>query len=104
MLKMFQIIHSIFLKELCMEEIGDDRKHTLEGSVNCFNNCIVTYPKNSFQLESSVALKPFFLKLTTSELHAVMTSGFATVAGSIFAATIEFGVNILYDYIAINIK
>ena len=44
------------------------------------------------QIESSVVLKPFFMKLTTSELHAIMTSGFATVAGSMFAATIEFGV------------
>ena len=39
-----------------------------------------------------MVLKPFFMKLTTSELHAIMTSGFATVAGSMFAATIEFGV------------
>lgn len=46
----------------------------------------------SLQLESSVILKPFFMKLTTSELHSVMTSGFATIAGAMFAATIEFGV------------
>ena len=39
-----------------------------------------------------MVLKPFFLKLTTSELHSVMTSGFATMAGSMFAAFIEFGV------------
>ena len=56
----------------------------VNGTVNIF--CL------RFQLESSVALKPFFLQLTTSELHAVMTSGFATIAGSMFAATIEFGV------------
>lgn len=62
---------------------------------------MITTPIESFataahifigQLESSVALKPFFLQLTTSELHAVMTSGFATIAGSMFAATIEFGI------------
>ncbi|XP_053376292.1 solute carrier family 28 member 3-like isoform X2 [Mercenaria mercenaria] len=44
------------------------------------------------QVESSVALKPFLVKLTESELHAVMTSGFATVAGTIIAAYVEFGV------------
>lgn len=44
------------------------------------------------QVESSVALKPFWMKLTESELHAVMTSGFATVAGTIIAAYVEFGV------------
>ena len=46
-----------------------------------------------FQVESSVALKPFLMKLTRSELHALMTSGFATVAGTVIAAYIEFGVS-----------
>ncbi|XP_060072660.1 sodium/nucleoside cotransporter 1-like [Ylistrum balloti] len=44
------------------------------------------------QVESSIALKPFFSDLTLSELNAVMTSGFATVAGTVIAAYIEFGV------------
>ena len=46
-----------------------------------------------FQIESSVALKPFLMKLTRSELHALMTSGFATVAGTVIAAYVEFGVS-----------
>jgi nucleoside permease NupC len=29
--------------------------------------------------------------LTTSELHAVMTSGFSTIAGSLLAAYVSFG-------------
>ena len=33
------------------------------------------------------------MKLTTSELHALMTSGFATVAGTVIAAYVEFGVS-----------
>ncbi|XP_061180258.1 solute carrier family 28 member 3-like [Saccostrea echinata] len=44
------------------------------------------------QVESSVVLKPFLNDLTLSELHAVLTSGFATVAGTVIAAYIEFGV------------
>ncbi|OWF53707.1 solute carrier family 28 member 3-like [Mizuhopecten yessoensis] len=44
------------------------------------------------QVESSIALKPFLRDLTLSELNAVMTSGFATVAGTVIAAYIEFGV------------
>ncbi|KAL4240292.1 hypothetical protein ACF0H5_001085 [Mactra antiquata] len=44
------------------------------------------------QVESSVALRPFWNKLTESELHAIMTSGFATVAGTVIAAYIGFGV------------
>lgn len=35
--------------------------------------------------------------MTDSELHALMTSGFATVAGSIVAAYVEFGVSATTD-------
>ncbi|XP_033748595.1 solute carrier family 28 member 3-like [Pecten maximus] len=44
------------------------------------------------QVVSTVALKPFLRDITLSELNAVMTSGFATVAGTVIAAYIEFGV------------
>ncbi|KAH3891845.1 solute carrier family 28 member 3-like [Dreissena polymorpha] len=44
------------------------------------------------QVESSVALRPFWTRLTESEIHAVMTGGFATVAGTVIAAYVEFGV------------
>ncbi|KAJ8312150.1 hypothetical protein KUTeg_009523, partial [Tegillarca granosa] len=44
------------------------------------------------QIQSSLALRPFLYEMTNSELHALMTSGFATVAGSIVAAYVEFGV------------
>ena len=39
-------------------------------------------------------MKPFVYKLTKSELHAVMTGGFATVAGSYIAILIEVGVSV----------
>lgn len=34
-----------------------------------------------FQTESPLVIKPYLNKLTTSELHAIMCSGFATVSG-----------------------
>ncbi len=37
-------------------------------------------------------IRPFLPDLTMSELHAVMTSGFATIAGSVLGAYISFGV------------
>ncbi len=37
-------------------------------------------------------LRPFVPKLTKSELHAVMTGGFATVSGSYIALLVEVGV------------
>ncbi len=47
---------------------------------------------HSEQAESCIILKPFLHKLTKSELHAVMTGGFATVAGSYIALLVEVGV------------
>ena len=38
-------------------------------------------------------IKPFLHLMTKSELHAVMTGGFATIAGSVMAAYINFGVS-----------
>jgi nucleoside permease NupC len=38
-------------------------------------------------------IKPFLSVMTKSELHAVMTGGFATIAGSVMAAYINFGVS-----------
>ena len=55
-------------------------------------------PPNVFQFpyqqaESVVVVSPYMNKLTKSELHAIMTGGFATVAGSYMAVLIEVGVS-----------
>ena len=42
-------------------------------------------------------MRPFIHKLTKSELHAVMTGGFATVAGSYIALLVEVGVRMTYS-------
>ncbi|CAD6217221.1 GSCOCG00004731001-RA-CDS [Cotesia congregata] len=41
--------------------------------------------------ESPLLIKPYINKLTTSEIHSVMTSGFASVSGTVLAAYISFG-------------
>ncbi len=38
-------------------------------------------------------IAPYLEDMTLSELHAVMTGGFATIAGSVLAAYISFGVS-----------
>ncbi|KAH7729737.1 sodium/nucleoside cotransporter 2 [Aphelenchoides avenae] len=43
------------------------------------------------QSEAPLLIKPYVSRMTASELHAVMTSGFACIAGSLFAAYIAFG-------------
>lgn len=45
------------------------------------------------QGESAVLVKPFVTYLTVAEIHQIMTSGFATIAGSVMIAYIQLGVN-----------
>jgi len=42
------------------------------------------------QTEAPLVIKPFVENMTRSELHAVMTGGFATVAGGVMAAYVGF--------------
>ncbi|XP_013390240.1 solute carrier family 28 member 3 [Lingula anatina] len=44
------------------------------------------------QSEAPLVIRPFLAKMTRSELHAVMTGGYATIAGSVLGAFIAFGV------------
>ncbi|ODM88539.1 Sodium/nucleoside cotransporter 2 [Orchesella cincta] len=44
------------------------------------------------QTEAPILIRPFINDMTKSELHAVMTGGFATIAGTVLAAYISFGV------------
>lgn len=48
---------------------------------------------NPIQTEAPLLIKPFLPLMTKSELHAVLTGGFATIAGGVLAAYIGFGVS-----------
>jgi len=45
------------------------------------------------QTEAPLLVKPFMAEMTESELHAVMTGGFATIAGSVFGLYTSFGID-----------
>ncbi|PYH94732.1 hypothetical protein BO71DRAFT_419146 [Aspergillus ellipticus CBS 707.79] len=45
------------------------------------------------QSESAMLIKPFIPHLTMAEVHQIMCSGFATIAGSVLVAYIGMGVN-----------
>ncbi|XP_077004661.1 solute carrier family 28 member 3 isoform X2 [Tamandua tetradactyla] len=45
------------------------------------------------QTESPLLVRPYLPHVTKSELHAIMTAGFATIAGSVLGAYISFGVS-----------
>ena len=55
-------------------------------SVNAAGNIFIG------QTEAPLLIKPFINDMTASELHAVMVGGYATVAGSVMATYILFGV------------
>ncbi|MBN3297851.1 S28A3 protein, partial [Amia calva] len=44
------------------------------------------------QTESPLLIRPYISDLTNSEIHAVMTGGYATIAGSVLGAYISFGI------------
>ncbi|KAL2740451.1 solute carrier family 28 member 3-like isoform X1 [Vespula squamosa] len=58
---------------------------TICESLNCVSNTFIG------MTESLLLIKPYLNKLTSSEIHAVMCSGFASVSGSVFAAYVKFG-------------
>ncbi|KIW19043.1 hypothetical protein PV08_03333 [Exophiala spinifera] len=45
------------------------------------------------QGESAMLIRPFVSHLTLAEIHQIMTSGFATIAGSVLVAYISLGLN-----------
>ncbi len=55
-------------------------------SLSCAANIFVG------QTEAPLMIKPYVSRLTRAELHAVMTGGFATIAGGVMAAYIAFGI------------
>lgn len=45
------------------------------------------------QTEAPLLIRPYLADMTLSEIHAVMTGGFSTIAGSVMGAYISFGVS-----------
>uniref|UniRef100_A0A8B9P3C6 Sodium/nucleoside cotransporter n=1 Tax=Apteryx owenii TaxID=8824 RepID=A0A8B9P3C6_APTOW len=45
------------------------------------------------QTESPLLIRPYLADMTNSEIHAVMTGGFSTIAGSVMGAYISFGID-----------
>ena len=64
-------------------------------SCNCIHNPLFKYALVILQSESPLMIRPFIKDMTRSELHAVCTGGFATIAGSVMAAYIEMGVSVI---------
>ncbi|MFH1353539.1 MAG: nucleoside transporter C-terminal domain-containing protein [bacterium] len=74
-----------FIAKIMRKTMKTSGSETLSAAANIFVG----------QTEAPLIVKPFLKNMTTSELHAVMTGGFATVAGGVMAAYVLF----LKDYI-----
>ena len=60
--------------------IGTGRVESLNAAANIFIG----------QTEAPLVIRPYIAGMTSSELHAVMCGGFATVAGGVMAAYVGF--------------
>ncbi len=47
--------------------------------------------------ESPLIIRPYMHMMTNSELHCIIVNGFASVAGSVFAAYISFGARLAFS-------
>lgn len=77
-----QKIVSVFAKVM-MKTMGTSGAESLSASANIFVG----------QTEAPLLIKPYIGAMTRSELMAVMTGGFATVAGGVMAAYVGMGVS-----------
>ena len=66
-----------------VETMGTSAPETLNAAANIFLG----------QTEAPLLIKPLIPNLTSSELHAVMTGGFATVAGAVLAVYSGMGID-----------
>lgn len=72
-----------FLAQIMMRFMNTSGSESLSAAANIFVG----------QTEAPLVIKPYMPTATLSELHAVMTGGFATIAGGVMAAYISFGVS-----------
>lgn len=81
----FGIMQAIIkgLASVMFVTIGTSAPETLNAAANVFLG----------QTEAPLLIKPLIPKLTLSELHAVMTGGFATIAGALLAAYTDLGID-----------
>ena len=71
------------IAKVMQKTMGTSGSETLSAAANIFVG----------QTEAPLVVKPFVETMTMSELHAVMVGGFATIAGGVLAAYVNFGID-----------
>lgn len=88
------ILYYIGIIQILVLEIAKFMRWTMRTSgaetLSCSANIFIG------QTEAPILIKPFIADMTESELHAIMTGGFATIAGSVFAGFVAAGIDASY--------
>lgn len=66
--------------------------YNMSQMVKMFRDC--QYILFFYQPEASFTIRPYLEKMTHSELHAIMTAGFASVTADVFGLFVVYGVSI----------
>ena len=82
-------VHYFLWRQQMQRNVSKDfRTNTFEQ----FNSRRFYIFVNCLQSEAPLLIRPLIGNMTRSELHAIMTGGFATIAGTVLGAYISFGV------------
>ena len=85
------VLYYLGVVQVLIAEISQFMRWTMKTSgaetLSCAGNIFVG------QTEAPILIKPFIKKMTNSEIHAVMTGGFATIAGGVFAGFVAMGID-----------
>lgn len=85
------VLYYLGVVQVLIEEISQFMRWTMKTSgaetLSCAGNIFVG------QTEAPILIKPFIQNMTNSEIHAVMTGGFATIAGGVFAGFVAMGID-----------
>ncbi len=88
---LMSLLYHLGVMQLVVSGIARVMRKTMQTS----GSETLTAAANIFvgQTEAPLVVRPFVETMTMSELHAVMVTGFATVAGGVMAAYVSFGID-----------
>lgn len=88
------VLYYLGIVQTIIEEMAKFMRWTMKTSgaetLSCAGNIFVG------QTEAPILIKPYIKDMTKSEIHAVMTGGFATIAGGVFAGFVAMGIDAGY--------
>ncbi|MDK2817971.1 MAG: NupC/NupG family nucleoside CNT transporter [Spirochaetota bacterium] len=91
---LISVLYYIGVIQVFIEELSQFMRWTMQTSgaetLSCAGNIFIG------QTEAPILIKPYIKDMTKSEIHAVMTGGFSTIAGSVFAGLVAMGIDASY--------